>query len=217
MELYGFPSEIIVNIIYNLFLSATSTSDDARAGGIAGTSYKNTVITDCYSTGDISASGGDSADAGGIVGHCNIEPSNSNITTTIARCYASGNISAAGSASQKEAGGIAGSARVESTSSCFGNITACVVSGKVVGDAGRTNRIVGETDSDYSLDKNIARSDMYVNNSNTVSGSATDVNGEDKTSSDLALEATYTTPGWDFSTVWKMSGDSPFRPILKWQ
>ncbi|MDR1316180.1 MAG: hypothetical protein LBK13_04825 [Spirochaetales bacterium] len=185
-------------------VSATSVSDDARAGGIAGTSYKETEITDCYSIGEISASAGASADAGGIAGHFNIVDAS---TITIECCYASGNI-IAGSGSKKRAGSIAGSAKVEGTGS--GSITVCAaLSVSVTGGAGETHRIAGETD--FSLSNNIANSAM------SGSSNASGQDGENKSSSDLALEATYTARGWDFSTVWKMSGASPSRPILKWQ
>ncbi|MDR1179225.1 MAG: hypothetical protein LBK44_01865, partial [Spirochaetales bacterium] len=191
-------------------VSATSASDDARAGGIAGTSYKNSVITNCYSTGEISASAGDSADAGGIAGHFNIVDAS---TITIERCYASGIINAGGSGSKKRAGSIAGSAQVEYLGPGSGSITGCAaLSERVTGGAGETNRIVGETD--FSLDKNIARSDMYVNSNNTVSGSATDKNGTNVTLplDTSAFEATL--DDWDFNNVWKWLGG---YPILKWQ
>jgi hypothetical protein len=188
-----------------------SASRPVRAGGIAGGISNSAEITDCYSTGDISADGGTAGSievcAGGIAGRPNPKVGN----TTIARCYALGTISVAGSSSNKAAGGIAGNAYAESGGT--GSITNCAAlsgSGSITCEgSGTAKRIAGSTN--FSLSYNIANSAM--------SGSSSDSgqDGADKTSSDLALQATYTTLGWDFSTVWKMSGDSPSRPILKWQ
>jgi hypothetical protein len=78
------------------------------------------------------------------------------------------------------------------------------------------SRIAGYTN--FSLTNNIANEDMEVNGDPIPPGSVdTSVNGADKSSADLELQSTYTALSWDFSTVWKMSGDSPSRPILKWQ
>jgi hypothetical protein len=214
-QLQGYGSSAVIRESYSTGnINAVSVAGKARAGGIAGTNYNSgsgsgSEITDCYSTGTISASGADSIEAGGIAGHCNMEgPSSTGASLTIARCYASGNISiTAGSGSHKYVGGIAGSAYKGYGT---GSITACAaLSGSVSYDNGTANRVVGYTD--FSLNNNIAYKDMLVKGS-TVSGTATDANGADKTSTELTNSATYT--GWDFSTVWKMQGG---RPVLKWQ
>jgi hypothetical protein len=193
-------------------INAVSAAGKARAGGIAETSYNSgsgndSKITDCYSTGTISASGAGSTEVGGIAGHCTMEGSASTgATLTIEHCYASGNISAAGSSFEKEAGSIAGSAKQGYGS---GSITNCAaLSGSVVGDT--AYRVVADTN--FSLN-NIANKDMKVNGNPISPGSVADsVNGADKTAAELELQATYT--GWDFINVWKMQGG---RPILKWQ
>jgi hypothetical protein len=67
--------------------------------------------------------------------------------------------------------------------------------------------------TNFSLTNNIANEDMEVNDDPIPPGSAdTSVNGADKSSVELAQQATYTALGWNFSTTWKMEGT---RPVLK--
>jgi hypothetical protein len=198
---------------YSIGAVSAISKKTATAGGIAATIYdENTEISDCYSTGNVSANGGTGSDgvrAGGIAG--NPQANKNAFSVTITRCYASGTISVDGSGSNKTVGGIAGNANAQSGGS--GSITNCAAlsgPGSITCEgSGTAKRIVGSTN--FSLNNNIANDAM----SGSSNGSGQD--GEDKSSSDLALEATYIALGWDFSTVWKMSGDSPSRPILKWQ
>jgi hypothetical protein len=92
---------------------------DANAGGIAGRSY-NSNISNCYNTGDISAS----ASAGGIAGNSS--------SSDISNCYNTGDISASASA-----GGITGDSFYSSISNCYntGNIFASDHAGGIAGSA----------------------------------------------------------------------------------
>ncbi|MDR1315378.1 MAG: hypothetical protein LBK13_00780 [Spirochaetales bacterium] len=196
-------------------VSAVSTVGRARAGGIASRIRGSAEITDCYSTGNISASGGYSAEAGGIAGEAH---ANGNVTIAIAHCYALGNVSGGA----ESGGGIVGNVQ-EGTSHedgpiiGSGSISGCAaLSGLVAGSSLSANRIVGSVSSGgpFSLNNNIAYDGMLVNTSTVSSIDDTDLNGADKTSAELANQATYKAIGWDFDTVWKMEGG---RPVLQWQ
>jgi hypothetical protein len=115
----------------------TSTAGGARvrAGGIAGNTYEDVEITDCYSAGHISAEGGNEVSVGGIVGD-----SGGDTVVTIEHCYVRGTISASGTGSNKSVGGIVGVATVDSGSA----ITGCAaLSDSIVGGVWGTNRIIG--------------------------------------------------------------------------
>ncbi|MDR1317430.1 MAG: hypothetical protein LBK13_11225 [Spirochaetales bacterium] len=196
------------------------TGGQVHVGGIVGAIQETVEITDCYSTGDVSGDAIYRVRAGGIAGDSEFKDG----AVTIARCYASGNISAVDSTGGSgTAGGIAGTAHVESSGSGSGSITGCAalsvsVSHTNSGYYYRAGRIVGGDHSSdstgFSLNKNIANKDMLVNSSKILNGSTANTNGEDKTSAQLEIQATYTALGWDFNTVWKMQGG---RPVLQWQ
>ncbi|MDR1316203.1 MAG: hypothetical protein LBK13_04940 [Spirochaetales bacterium] len=187
---------------------SSDTESEIKAGGISTNIWRKAEIFDCYSTGNVSASGVGDVNAGGIVSGLSAQ---NNVTITITRCYASGNISATGSSYNKSAGGIAGSAYKSGGS---GSITGCAaLSGSITCEgSGTAKRIVGNNNSGFSLSYNIA--------DNAMSGTWTDKgltgkDGADSTNSPPTKDE-YETLGWDFSTVWKMEG-SPSRPVLQWQ
>jgi hypothetical protein len=189
----------------------STTAEEIYAGGIAARTGRNAEITDCYSTGNVSAEGGaDRVRVGGIIGSATTTDG----FITIARCYASGNISAAGTISQKHAGGIAGGAHVNSGSSSTGSgsITGCAaLCGSVTG--GNNYRIEGGgATTVFPRTNNIAYNGMLVNGYTVLGG--TDANGADKTISEIAEQVTYEALGWDFTDVWEMAG-SPLRPVLQ--
>jgi hypothetical protein len=179
----------------------TVATGSAIAGGIAGTSKEKSEVTDSYSTGAVTASGGDEAHAGGIVGRYR-----DSTYVTIARCYASGDIRAEGSTSTKNAGGIAGSAQAGAVS-----ITNCAaLSGTVSTDSGTAKRIIG-SGSGFSLSNNIAHDDM---SGGSWSAAA---NGQDGADVSIPLNTSTfetTLDEWDFGTVWKWQGG---YPVLQWQ
>jgi hypothetical protein len=190
--------------------AVASGTEDAHAGGIVGETHEFVGITDCYSLGDVSATGSDGVTVGGIAGNLKLEA----ITEPcyeIERCYASGTISAKGSSSNKRAGGIAGNAAVQGGGT--GSITACaVLSGSVscISGSGTAKRVLG--DGSPSLSNNSANT--------AISGSPNADGPDGRNISVPASQSDFeTTLGWgDFtdSVVWKWKTDES-RPVLKWQ
>jgi hypothetical protein len=195
---------------------SSSNSGRVRAGGIAAHTWASIEITDCYSTGDVSAAGvgGEEVQAGGITGISSFE---NNAVATIARCYATGDISVFGSYLNKFVGSIAGLGNVL-VSGNSGSITGCAALSGAVSYSGSGSGSVSRVAmvySNYSLINNIANTDMLVNGAKVSAGDAdthNGINGLSKTSTELENQATYTALGWDFSTVWKMEGG---RPVLQ--
>ena len=114
--------------IHNLGIeggSVTETMAYARVGGLVGYNSIGTISA-CYSTG--SATGGSSANVGGLVG------SNGG---TISACYATGNVTGGAHAN---VGGLVGNS-INSGST----ITACYATGNVTGESGYVGGLVGNT------------------------------------------------------------------------
>ena len=111
--LFGFTNSATIKNIGLIGSSVTATSTyDALAGSIASVA-KNTTITNCYNTGNVSATSSNevmfsSIITGGIVGVAN----NSNITN----CYSTGSVSAAPGACS---GGIVGNANGGTVTNCY--------------------------------------------------------------------------------------------------
>jgi len=95
-------------------VTATSTSSSAYAGGIVGFAGSAT-ISNCYNTGDVSATSSYYAYAGGIVGSAG--------SATISNCYNTGDVSASNTLTSStysaDAGGIVGSGSPIIISNCY--------------------------------------------------------------------------------------------------
>lgn len=134
------------------------------------------------------------------------------------KCYATGEVRAKGSA-----GGIIPFIHLyqQDVSYCFGLNT------KIIRETGSSRtyfgRIVG---NDFGLpNNNYALGIMQYFSSPTATGTTTFVNaqttqnGKDGTTiteAQAKQQSTYVNAGWDFTSVWKMSGSGGY-PILKWQ
>jgi len=104
-------------------ISSIMYGGDDDAGGIAGYLDSGT-ITNCYTTGDITASSLNGWGTGGIVGM--------NYSGIISNCYSSGNIYSGGG----DAGGIAGVNEYGTISNCYGTGNISSASGDAGGIAG---------------------------------------------------------------------------------
>jgi len=187
-------------------------------GGVAGHLWANTAISNCYSSCDINGT----LHLGGISGLIN--------GGSITECYAIGNISG-----DTNIGGIVGTIGNNSfvtNSYATGNIsgddqiggavgfingittfTNCYAVGLVVGMT-KVGGFAGESGSGTITD-------CYFDTQTTGqadgvgSGSGFAVG---RTTADMQLESTFTTAGWDFTTVWIMPQDGGYRyPVFQWQ
>ena len=114
--LFGYNEGVIQNLGVENFTVNVSYSDYVYAGGLAGENSGS--ITNCYATGNVSASSSSSYDdayAGGLVGV--------NRDGSITNCYATGEVSATSTSDYAYAGGLAGRNS--------GSITNCYATGNV--------------------------------------------------------------------------------------
>jgi uncharacterized repeat protein (TIGR02543 family) len=171
--------------------SITSTGSSSSAGGLTGYTYGVSMVKNSYFNGTVSGS-----HAGGIAGF---------IDGPVQNCYAAGTVTGTG-ASYGYSGGIVG--RTQS-----GSIKYCVALSNLIAPAGKTpKRIVANGPAPTNSH---ARSDLTIQIGTAAPITRTSTNensadGADVTPATLSTQAFWETiPGWDFTTVWQMSGGVP--------
>ncbi|QOJ27553.1 MAG: T9SS type A sorting domain-containing protein [Ignavibacteriales bacterium] len=195
--------DIVTPVISNVKLVSVSITSNWVCGALAGKITKAT-ISKCSSTGSVTGV----EYMGGLIGWA---PSNSTISesystctvtttglytggfigfsgsnNTITNCYATGSVTS----TSGQTGGFAG--RIVST-----NLVNCYSTGAVSGS---------------SLVGGLIGSMMTASATNCfwdteTSGQASSAGGTGKTTAQMKTQGTYT--GWDFTTVWQISGDYP--------
>jgi hypothetical protein len=202
-------SSNILNCYASGAVSALSGGDNnVFAGGITGYSQR-TVFTDCYSTGNVSASGNGNVFSGGLVG--GLYTGN----LTVRNCYAAGRVNAvSGSYTHGVfAGGITGRIN-EGTGTIVTANGAANPSVSASGVLPAAHRIVGANNGG-TASGNIAYSAMSVTGGTIIEGSALD--GESKTTAELLTHGTWETLfGAGFAANWKWLSGYPY-PVLQWQ
>lgn len=205
------------------FVSGNITGTSSRTGGLIGgngTQRNDTVlIRDCYFIGNVLALGDP---VGGIIGG----GANGNSGNyTLINCYAAGNVTS--SLSTGAAGSIVGNwsfttGAIEPTlnvSGCFALLST------IKGRTGITGRLCGwvkaATQTHFSNNSAYDGMEVYAGATGnegtltTISGTATNQNGSNKTLTELSIQNTYSSASWDFSNVWQMGNGTFQFPILK--
>ena len=237
--LFGVNSETIQNLGV-VGSVTTASSENVYFGSIAGYNQVDGVITDCFSSCDVSLTISNSVypNVGGIVGQNEGTLKNSYAVgdvmvtipgsayaggivgynhNTIFNCYAAGNVTVTddSSTSKGSAGGIAGCHAAQSK---IGNITNCFALNEKI-TAINVERIAGlEINAPYRaspiLSGNSAWADMTLNYATVTGGTAADKNG-----ADVASEAVWNRLFEPFTEVngWKVNeGNDNFQlPVLK--
>jgi hypothetical protein len=226
-------SEVIQQLIKNLGIKGSVTTK-YRAGGIVGQAAGTTLIENCYFDGTLVSTDGSNGFSGGILAY------NNWTIVTINNCYVTGTIT-----SNCISGGIIGRSNGTCTTNINNSYVTASVSGTIVaggisGDAYKTstgnklninnsvaanlfingatgNRINGTASPlvAASFTNNFALENTLVN-SETVSGTANNNNGLNKTLAELQTTATYTGLGWNLTGTWAIRNGSSY-PYLKWQ
>jgi uncharacterized protein YjdB len=170
--------------IQNLGVVNASISGGNYIGGVAGYVYGADVMN-CYSTGVISGTGNF---VGGIAGYI--------YDSSAENCYSTGAISG-----NTYVGGVAGHVANSGITSC----AALNVSLTGSGDSKHIGRVAGYADIESTLSNNIAWSGMLVNGV-TVSGTANDRNGANKTATEIhngnAFNGMFTDGVWNKKPGW---------------
>ena len=184
----------------------TVEAKGSAAGGILGYTSTNSVafnIVNCYVSGTtvIGVDG-----AGGIVG-------TAYRSIDVENCYSTGIVKSANN--DKSAGGIVGGTNDQSNVYTVKN---CIALSAEIQSAKSAGRIVGWIKSAEKtvLSNNYAFAGTLVDGA-TVSGTATDNNGLDKTKEEVNEQATYESLGWAFGDegIWVMGNGEYALPVLK--
>ncbi|WP_027400553.1 S-layer homology domain-containing protein [Anaerovorax odorimutans] len=198
--LIGFCGGTIDNCYSIVNVEASAGTKEAYAGGLTASADNNSIISNCYSKGDVSASGG-SIRIGGIASYN---------YGNISKCYSICDLHAE-AVYNLYAGGLVGTNDDGlSDSIAFNNIIAVSA-----GANSYVGRVAGENRSEGTLNNNYANADMTggggVININDNGGADMpafqfgDVNSYDSSGTDPDLN-------WDFDDIWQMGTD---RPILQ--
>jgi hypothetical protein len=211
-----------INVTGTVAQISTMSTPFGYAGGVVATMGNYGIITDSYSTGNVTLSSGySSIYAGGIAGNPGFGK--------ISRCYASGIVSVQSNSayspyfqndpSKIYSGGIAGlgGSSIENCAALNGEIRL----GKYSID-GVPPRRIGDTGKGGTLSGNIANRDMTftITKHSTetpdppaMEKTADGMDGEDCDPKPAA--GVFTAMGWDFGSVWKMGADG--YPALAWE
>ena len=169
-----------------------------QSGGVVGTNQG--TLEDSYSNASVTASSGDNA--GGVIGYSQ--------SGSVQNCYSTGPVIGNGTG----VGGIAGN-HYASLSSCVALNPSVKFATGTTSDVGR---VIGS--SSGSISGAYARDDMSVTPSVTPNNNPSNKNGQSISSgtANTQYNSQYfwqTTLGWDFSSVWQMSGGANSLPILR--
>ena len=229
---HGTDSIEIINCYNTGPVSATVSSSNAYAGGIAGCDNGTNSIINCYNSGPVSAtSAGNNSLAGGIAG-CIYEG-------RIVNCYNTGSVSAAtSSTADAYAGGIVGYDLAMITN-CYntgsvsagsddvayaGGIAGCVDDGSITKSYNTGSILTTGSGTDnfggmVGLLINGTVDDASCFYLDTCVTSPTNTNGTSKSNEELCMGSTYPSTGtypWDFENTWFFSTiDGYFTPHLK--
>ncbi|MBS3768278.1 MAG: T9SS type A sorting domain-containing protein, partial [Candidatus Cloacimonetes bacterium] len=211
--------------IKNLGVADCNITGQNYVGGLVGHTGSSANVTSCYSTGSVASTAG-SVSTGGLVGSnasTTIENSYStcsvsgyklvgglvgnNYSTTITNCYSTGNVTRS-SGTNESFGGFCGSNSSSTISYCYsiGSVFESDGSTTLSGDKG----FVGNEGTNTSYTSNYFDSDESNQSSATGATATSTANMQDSD--------TFTTAGWDFSTIWAMSSSITFNsyPTLQW-
>ena len=187
-----------------------------RVGGLIGqVSGSTTVISQSFSSSNVSSSALGSPYLGGLVGDLQ--------AGLVTNCYSTGQVISTGTNTQR-LGGFVG--QTAASSSITNSYHAGPVSSAATTEFGLENAglFVGNHTSTV-ISASLARSDaahsLGTNRKFRGSTSGTLTNSRTETTEGMRAQATFTALGWDFENVWVMSesANSTFQgfPVFKWQ
>jgi len=173
--------------ITNCYSTATVTGSGQFIGGFVGKmdNISSTTVNSCYSTGNVSGTTLGASNMQFVGGFVGLHDNNNSILN----CYSRGNVSASG----KIAGGFAGY-NADTLVTCYSTGTVSASS-----NAGGFCGWNSYTASACFWDTQTSGTSTAVG-----LGSATGITG--KTTAEMKTASTFTSAGWDFTTVWEMVG-----------
>ena len=157
-------------------------------GGLAGSSFSNSFIENCFASGDVAVTDNNAMYVGGLVG----------LSNGISNSYAYGSVSGGYSL----VGGLAGTTWGAISNSAALNPK---LTSSLTGNLNKIHRIAGDVEFDAELTNNYALDSMLVNGQIITDGTETDWSGMNKSISEAQKQTTYENGlTWDFTNIWKI-------------
>ena len=157
-------------------------------GGLAGSSFSNGVIDNCFASGNVEVTDNNAMYVGGLIG----------LSNGISNSYAYGTVTGGYSL----VGGLAGTTWAPIINSAALNPW---IKSSPTGNLNKIHRLVGDVEFDTEIVNSYALDSMLVNGEIVTDGTSDFWSGENKTIENLQKQATYGNDlSWDFTNVWKI-------------
>jgi len=157
-------------------------------GGLAGSSFSNGIIDNCFAAGDVKVTDNTAQYVGGLIG----------LSNGISNSYAYGSVTGGYSL----VGGLAGTTWAPIVNSAALNPW---ITSSPTGNLNKIHRLVGDVEFDTEITNSYALDSMLVNGEVVTDGTDNFWSGADKSLEDLQKQLTYGTGlTWDFETIWKI-------------
>ena len=200
---------------------------NSRTGGLVGANEELALVSHSYASGIIQGTD----DAGGLAGR--------NWGGTISNCYATGNVSgnsATGGLVGQNSGANGYTATI-SNSYAIGDVTGYYQAGGLTGwnvgfldpaeiiNCYSVGSVSGDTSIGGLIGGNMLGSAVDSFWDKTTSGQSSSAGGTGKITSEMQMESTFTSAGWDFvgeddngtEYIWRLCVDGTDYPKLSWQ
>jgi len=157
-------------------------------GGLAGSSFSNSFIENCFASGDVAVTDNNAMYVGGLIG----------LSNGIFNSYAYGSVSGGYSL----VGGLAGSTWGAISNSAALNPK---ITSSPTGNLNKIHRLAGDVEFDSEMTNNYALDSMLVNGQIITDGTENDWSGMSKSISEAQKQTTYENGlTWDFTNIWKI-------------
>lgn len=157
-------------------------------GGLAGSSFSNSFIENCFASGDVTATDNTAMYVGGLIG----------LSNGISNSYAYGTVTGGYSL----VGGLAGTTWAPIVNSAALNPW---IKSSPEGNLNKIHRLVGDIEFETEIINSYALDSMLVNGAIVTDGTSDFWSGENKSIEELQKQLTYGNGlSWDFENVWKI-------------
>lgn len=157
-------------------------------GGLAGSSFSNSFIENCFASGNVKVTDNNAMYVGGLIG----------LSNGISNSYAYGSVIGGYSL----VGGLAGTTWGPISNSAALNPS---IQSSPTGNLNKIHRLAGDVEFDSELTNNYALDSMLVNNQTITTGTENDWSGMNKSLSGIQTKTTYENGlSWDFTNVWEI-------------
>ncbi|WP_027382775.1 T9SS type A sorting domain-containing protein [Epilithonimonas caeni] len=157
-------------------------------GGLAGSSFSNSFIENCFASGNVAVTDDTAMYVGGLIG----------LSNGISNSYAYGTVTGGYSL----VGGLAGSTWEPIVNSAALNPW---IKSSSTGNLNKIHRLVGDVEFEAEIINSYALDNMLVNDQIITNGTENDWSGQNRSVEEFQKQLTYGNGmNWDFDNIWKI-------------